>query len=183
MYVAFEPGPTDMHKGVAKTLEFARVWARGSAMLVVVSDGDTSANSAPLSRPDSIADTIVIGVGDPFRSTVINGHGSRQDADSLKQLAVRLGGIYHDGNQKHLPSSVLDKLSLTSPRHGPSVGLREAALVALGTGASTLALLGPGLLLFGRPRVFGRARAQVAARSRRPAGAIRDGVVAMEAGS
>jgi Ca-activated chloride channel family protein len=170
MYVAFEPGPTDMHKGISKALDHARIWPRRSAMLVVVSDGDASgwggANQAPLSRPDSIADSIVIGVGDPFRSSVINGHSSRQDASALKQLAARLGGTYHDGNQKHLPSSVLANLSLTSPRPGPVVNLREAALAALGAGASLLALLGPALVLFGRPRAFRRQRAQVARRAR-----------------
>jgi Ca-activated chloride channel family protein len=171
MYVAFEPGATDMHKGVTKSLEFARVWPRKSAMLVVISDGDASANTAPLHVPDSIADTIVIGVGDPFRSSVINGHGSRQDADSLKQLAARLGGIYHNGNEKHLPSEVLDKLAVTSPRTPLGIGLREAALVAVGCGAALLALLEPGLILFGRPRTFRRDRAQVSRRARTDASA------------
>lgn len=164
MYVAFESGPTDMHKGVAKTLDHAKVWAAESAMLVVISDGDSSANQAPLRVPDSIADTVVIGVGDPYRSTMINGHSSRQDTESLKQLAARLGGIYHNGNEKHLPSNVLDGLSVTSPRDGASMGIREAAITALVAGASILTLLGPALVLFGRPRAFRRARAEVARR-------------------
>lgn len=167
MYVAFEPGPTDMYQGVANTLEQAKVWPAKSAMFVVVSDGDSSANRAPIRVPDSIADSIVIGVGDPYRSTIVNGHASRQDADSLKQLAARLGGVYHNGNEKHLPSSVLDALSVTSPRESKSVGVREAALVATGVGSAVLALLGPALILFGRPRSFARARAEVARRADR----------------
>jgi Ca-activated chloride channel family protein len=165
MYVAFEPGPTDMHAGVSKALEHARVWPSRSAMFVVISDGDTSANQAPIRVPDSIADSIVIGVGDPYRSTMINGHSSRQDTDSLKRLAARLGGIYHDGNSKHLPSSVLDSLSVTSPRESDAVGMREAGLIATGAGASLLALLGPALVLFGRSGVFRRARAEVGRRA------------------
>src|SRR5690606_32183887 len=158
MYVAFEPGATDVNKGVAAALDHARIWPRDSAMLVVVSDGDSSAGRDPISRPDSIADVVVMGVGDPYRSTIINGHASRQDAPSLKQLAARLGGIYHDGNQKHLPSGVLDGISVTSPRASEAVSLRDAALVAVGAGASVLALLAPALILLGRPATYRRAR-------------------------
>jgi Ca-activated chloride channel family protein len=176
MYVAFESGATDMHQGVAATLEHAKVWAAKSAMLVIVSDGDSSANQAPLHVPDSIADTIVIGVGDPYRSTMVNGHSSRQDTDALKQLAARLGGVYHNGNEKHLPTAILDKLSVTSPRKNASLGAREAALIAAGSGASILALLGPALVLFGRARGFRRARAEVSRRAdgrgRRSEGAL-----------
>lgn len=166
MYVAFQPGATDVNKGVSKALEHARVWPRNSAMLVVVSDGDTTAGTVPISRPDSIADVVVIGVGDPYRPQVINGHSSRQDAPSLKQLAARLGGIYHDGNVKHLPSSVLDGISVTSPRATEAVTLRDAALMAVGIGSSVLALLGPALILLGRPATYRRARSEVARRSR-----------------
>ncbi len=170
MYVAFEPGPTDIHKGVSAALDLARVWPRKSAVLVVVSDGDASASAAAYRLPDSISDAIVIGVGDPHRSSVINGHGSRQDAASLQQLAARLGGVYHNGNEKHLPSEVLSKLSVTNPRNTLGVGLREAALVAVGAGGASLALLDPLLILFGRTGPLRRVRsrpAQAAAGSER----------------
>jgi Ca-activated chloride channel family protein len=165
MYVAFEPGGTDMHKGVTKTLDLAQTWARKSAMLLVVSDGDASANSGPIRRPDSIADAIVIGVGDPMRSSIINGHGSRQDTDALKQLAARLGGLYHNGNTKHLPSEVLDQLSVTSPNTSLGIGLREAGLVSAGFGAAVLGLIEPLLILFGRPSLYRRSRAVVSRRA------------------
>ena len=165
MYVAFEPGGTDLHKGISKSLDIARVWPRNSAMLVLISDGDATANSGPLHVPDSIADAIVIGVGDPFRSAVINGHPSRQDTGSLKQLAARLGGIYHEGNRKHLPSRVLDELTVINPRSSLGLGLRECALLAAGVGASILALLQRCLVLFGVPSSFRRARARVARRA------------------
>jgi len=165
MYVAFQPGGTDLHKGISKSLDIARVWPRNSAMLVLISDGDATANSGTLHIPDSIADSIVIGVGDPFRSSVINGHPSRQDTGSLKQLAARLGGLYHEGNRKHLPSKVLDALTVINPRSSLGLGLREYALLAAGAGASVLALLQPCLVLFGVPGSFRRARRRVARRA------------------
>jgi Ca-activated chloride channel homolog len=99
-----------------------------------------------------------VGVGDPLRSSVIHGHGSRQDADSLKQLAARLGGVYHNGNEKHLPSEMLDKLSVTSPAGSSGLSMREVALVAASAGAVVLALLEPMLILLGRPGAYRRAR-------------------------
>lgn len=157
MYVAFEPGSTDINLGVNAALEMARPWARRSATLLVVSDGDVDHAPAPAARPDSIADVIVIGVGDPNRGSLVGGHNSRQDAAGLRQLAARLGGIYHDGNQRHLPSEVVERLTMISPRVSDAIGLREAGLVALGFGCSACALLTPALMLAGRRRAFGTA--------------------------
>ncbi len=158
MYVAFEPGSTDVQAGVSKALEMARPWPRQSTVLVVLSDGDTSAGKSPLAVPDSVADVVVIGVGDPNRSTVINGHSSRQDSDSLRHLASRLKGLYHDGNLKHLPTSVLQGLSVVTPQDGLGWGLRQVAMAAATAGASVLALLGPALILAGAPGAWRRGR-------------------------
>ncbi|MDZ4830628.1 MAG: VWA domain-containing protein [Phycisphaerae bacterium] len=158
MWIAFEPGPTDVQKGVAKALEFARPWPRGSATLVVVTDGDANAPSVPAYVPASVADTIVIGVGDSSRASPVGGHSSRQNPTSLQQLALRLNGIYHNGNVKHVPSDVLDRLTMIQPRIGDKLAARDAALLAAGFGCFTLALLGPALTLFGRPRAFVRGR-------------------------
>ena len=98
----------------------------------------------------------------------------------LKQLALRLGGVYHNGNEKHLPTEVLDKLTLTSPRTSLGIGLREAGLIAVGGGAAVLALLAPALILFGRPASWHRARADVSRRARR-AGEARGSGVALGA--
>lgn len=164
MYVAFEPGATDLNKGVAATVDLARPWARKSATLIVISDGDAEHPPAPVARPDSIADAIVIGVGDPNRGSIVGGHTSRQDAASLKQLAARLGGVYHEGNQHHLPSEILDRLTMISPRSGRTIGLREAALLALGFGCGILGLAGPALILFGRRGRFAADRRTVSRR-------------------
>jgi Ca-activated chloride channel family protein len=152
LYAAFEPGPTRLQEGVVAALDMAKAWMPGSATLLVVSDGDTLTSSAPPRLPPAIADVIVIGVGDPHRPQTVGGHASRQDTTSLKQLATRLGGVYHQGNTKHLPSAVLDGLTMIQPRLASAAGLRELALLTAACGATALALIGPALALLGMPR-------------------------------
>jgi Ca-activated chloride channel family protein len=170
MYVAFEGGGTNVAKGIEKAFEIARPWPEKSATLVIVSDGDSMDAKLPTRRPDSIADVIVIGVGDPKSALMVGGHRSRQDAEGLKRIALQLGGLYHDGNERQLPSSVLDGLSMITPQGTDAIGLRESALVAVGAGGSVLAFLGPTLLLFGTRRSM-RGGAQAGTRS----GATRSG--------
>jgi hypothetical protein len=81
---------------------------------------------------------------------------------SLKTLAARLGGIYHEGNRLHLPSEVLKKLAMITPNAGAELGIRDAALIALGVGCSLTALAGPLLMLFGLKRSHARARRAIA---------------------
>lgn len=158
MYAAFEPGGTDVSKGLAEAFEVARPWPKDSTLLVVVTDGDSAGNPAPGRAPSSISDSIVIGVGDSNRTTPLWGRPSRQDSASLRQLAVRLGGVYHDGNVKHLPTAVLDGLTMIQPRPGANLALRDLALFAVGFGGFTLALATPTLLMFGRRRADLRSR-------------------------
>ena len=153
MYTAFEPGPTDLKKGLVKAFEIARLWPADSATLLIVTDGDV-ATGIPSVIPSSIADTIVVGLGDPVKSSDVNGHASRQDTMGLRQLATRLGGFYHDGNRKHLPSDVVNSLTMIAPRVGGNWSVRDLALLAVGIGCSTLAFIGPLLTFFGRPRSF-----------------------------
>ena len=158
MYTAFEPGATKLQEGVTAALEQAKGWMPGSATLVVVSDGDSITAPPPSRIPASIADTIVIGVGDPYKGSSIAGHSSKQNMVSLKQLAARLGGTYHQGNEKHLPSDVLDGLTMIEPRLGESTGMRELALIMAVGGASVLALLAPALAIAGRPWGYAASR-------------------------
>ena len=155
MYTAFESGPTDLKKGLVKAFEIARLWPADSATLLIVTDGDV-APSVPSAIPSSIADTIIVGLGDPVKSSNVNGHGSRQDTMGLRQMATRLGGFYHDGNRKHLPSEIVNSLTMIAPRVGGNWSERDLALLAVGIGCSTLALVGPLLTFFGRPRSFTR---------------------------
>lgn len=158
LHVAFEGGQTDLAAGVSEALKVARPWARRSTTLVVISDGDAKETLGAVTLPPAIADTIVIGVGDPYKGAVVSGHTSKQETWSLKQLAARLGGYYHEGNTKHLPSEILKKLSMISPSAGNNAGLREAGLIALGSGAFLSAFIGPALLALGLPRKFVKQR-------------------------
>ncbi len=150
LFAAFDSGPTRLSSGVNEALTYARKWGPNSATLVVISDGDSEDKIAVRSIPSSIADSIVIGVGDPTRPTMVSGHRSTQDTSSLKSLANKLKGIYHQGNNRHLPSEVLARLSMVQPRIGEGIGLREFALGCLVAGGTFMTLIGPALLLFGR---------------------------------
>jgi Ca-activated chloride channel family protein len=116
--------------------------------LVLLTDGDTVPSTGMPKLPASISDVLVVGVGDPRSGSFIDGRQSRQDVGTLRQLAIRLGGTYHDGNEKHLSTDLLQRLTLI-PSKGTFEKLtkREYALIACGIGASTLALL-PVLLHF-----------------------------------
>jgi Ca-activated chloride channel family protein len=162
LYVAFEPGPTDLASGVNSALQVARPWARRSTTLLVVSDGDAKAELGPVSLPPAIADTIVIGVGDPNKASLVSGHSSKQEAMSLKTLAARLHGYYHEGNRLHLPSEILKKLSMITPNAGAELGIRDIALVAVCTGSAMTALIGPALMLLGVKRSQARALRAIA---------------------
>ena len=167
LYTAFKSGDTDMQSGIDAAFAMAKGWARGSTTLVVISDGDLTKTVNPGPRPASIADVIVIGVGDPVRGMVLSGHNSRQDAWVLKTLAGRLDGYYHDGNTKHLPSEIIDQLTMIAPRVGDVLSLREAGLVALAFGCAALGLIGPLLLWFGTPRGYAAALRDASAADQR----------------
>jgi Ca-activated chloride channel family protein len=114
--------------------------------LILLSDGDTVPATGMPKLPASISDVLVVGVGDPRSGTFIDGRQSRQDSGTLRQIAARLNGTYHDANEKHLPSDLLSRLTVI-PRQGAFERLtkRDYALIASGLGASILALL-PSLL-------------------------------------
>ncbi len=150
LFAAFDSGATRLSSGVNEALAYAKKWGPGSATLLVISDGDSEDKIAVRSIPSSIADSIVIGVGDPTRPTMVSGHRSIQDTASLKSVANKLKGIYHQGNSRHLPSEVLSRLSMVQPRIGDGLGLREFALGCLAIGGTVLTLMGPALILLGR---------------------------------
>lgn len=156
MSTAFESGPTKLTEGVVKALETARPWMPGTGTLLVVSDGDELSSSTVPRLPASIADVLVIGVGDPQQTMSVGGHASRQDTVSLKQLAIRLGGVFHQGNTRHPPSRLLEDLSMIEPRITEGDGLRRLAIACSVGGVAVLALIGPLLSLAGRPRSWSR---------------------------
>jgi Ca-activated chloride channel family protein len=139
---AFPAGKTDLFSGLAEAVKIAQPWQPRSTLLLLLSDGDTVPATGMPKLPASIADVLVVGVGDPRTGSFIDGKMSRQDAGTLRQIAARLGGVYHDGNQKHLGSELLAQLTII-PRKSTFEQLtrREYALLACALGAAVLALL------------------------------------------
>lgn len=147
---AFEAGSTNLFTGLTEAARIAHPWPRASTTVVVVSDGDTVPPTGMPEMPPSVNHTVLIGLGDPRAGQFINGRQSRQDAATLKQVAIRLRGVYHDGNQKHLPSDLLrDITALEAESPFKKLGRREYALAALALGSLILATLPWSLHFFG----------------------------------
>ena len=139
---AFELGKTSLIAGIKGAAALAQGWAPDSTTLLIVSDGDAVPDTGLPALPKSIHQVLVIGVGSARAGQNIDGHLSRQDAPTLRQLATRLRGVYHDVNEQHLPSEQLAALAQSLPmRDAAGKGRRELALAAVGAGAGLLALL------------------------------------------
>src|SRR5262249_43013089 len=142
MHYAFTAGKTDLFSGIAEAARIAHPWQPKSTLLLMLSDGDTVPATGMPKLPASISDVLIVGVGDPRQGSFIDGRMSRQDSSTLRQIAARLGGVYHDGNKKHLASDLLAGLTII-PRKSAFDRLtrREDALIACGLGATALAVL------------------------------------------
>ena len=139
---AFKSGQTDLFSGIAEAARIAQPWPLRSTLMVLVSDGDTVSAAGMPSLPPSVSDVLVVGVGDSRQGKFIDGKFSRQDASTLRQIATRLRGVYHDGNEKHLPTEVLSRIALVPEKSViDQLSLRELALLACGLGAALLAFL------------------------------------------
>lgn len=144
MHFAFRAGPTNLFSGIEEAARIAGPWRVDTATLVVVSDGDTIAATGMPALPPSISRVLVVGVGDPANGKFIDGHNSRQDVSSLRQLATRLNGEYHDGNVQHVSTDLLQQSMQSddpSQQKPSQLTRREGALAAVVLGASALALL------------------------------------------
>lgn len=163
MSFAFNPDKTNMYSGVREAIRIAKPFAAGSTTLVVISDGDTLPDTELEPLPPSIADAMVLGVGDPFKASPVADTASRQDTASLKQLAARLRGQYFDGNTSHLPSGILGGLAMLTQEPPGGLAQRTVALICTGLGGALLAVLWPLLSWCGMPRPVRRAARAVAA--------------------
>lgn len=142
MEYGFKAGPTDLFSGLEEGAKIARPWRPKATTMVIVSDGDTIPATGMRKLPDSIAHVVVVGVGDPHTGKFIDGHLSRQDTSALRQLAARLNGVYHNGNDKHLSTELVQQATLVGGRSAVErLTRREYALLAIGFGATLLALL------------------------------------------
>ncbi len=147
---AFRPGPTDLFSGLQEAAKIAKQWRTRSTTVLVVSDGDTIPASGTPKFPESVAHVLVVGVGDTQAGRFIDGHQSRQDASTLRQLAVRLGGQYHNGNEKQIGSALVKEMtSFAGKSVVERLTRREYALMAIGTGSAVLAALPILLWYFG----------------------------------
>ena len=149
MHYAFESGKTRLFDGLEEAAKIARDWRPNCATLVVISDGDTVPPTGMPRMPPAVGGVLVVGVGDPSKGSFIDGRQSRQDVSTLREIANRLGGEYHDGNLKHVPTAVLRGLgTLQISSEEEELTIREYALIAIATSAFLLALL-PILLYLG----------------------------------
>jgi Ca-activated chloride channel family protein len=172
--LAFNVGKTALLEGVREAAELARPWQPDSTVLVVVSDGDTVPDSGGPELPRSIHRTLIVGVGDSRSGRFIDGHQSRQDIATLRQLAGRLRGDYFDSNERQLPSNLMAALAGTLPlRDTHQRGSRELALAAVAIGSLLLAALPVALDLAGSAWHAG-------AKSRRRKPGIRPAAAAIE---
>ncbi len=148
---AFKPGETNIFAGLEEAVKIAKPWPPGSAVLMVVTDGDTVPATGMPKMPVSIGSNVVmVGVGNPTVGKSLDGHTTRQDVSTLRQTAARLNGTYHDGNEKQLTTELVSKIDeRAKPKTGEKLTAREYALIALGAGAAVLALLPAALLLLG----------------------------------
>lgn len=142
MHYAFNSGETDIFAGLRAAYEIAAPWNPKSTTLILVSDGDTVPSTGMPKPPASIGSALVVGVGDPVKGKFIDGKNSRQEVSTLRQTAMRLGGHYHNGNEKHLSTELLKQLT-SSKKESPfeQLSRREYALMACGFGSAVLALL------------------------------------------
>ncbi len=157
MSSVFPVGKTRLFDGLEEAAKIAREWPSNSATLLLVSDGDTVPATGMPKMPPSIDGVLVMGVGNPTKGSMIDGRQSRQDVGALQQIASRLGGQYHDGNMRHVPSSVLNALgSLKADGDGLKLTLREYALITGVSSALGLAILPLLLYFFASPFKPGR---------------------------
>lgn len=142
LHHAFDTGPTRLLDALVEAGKLGAPWAPGSAALLVVTDGDTVPATGWPRLPASYAQVVVAGVGDPRAGKFIDGRQSRQDASTLRQVATRLGGLYHDGNEKPLGTDAIASL-VGSPARSALERLtrREVALALAGLSSAVLALL------------------------------------------
>lgn len=139
---AFQVGQTRLFDGITEAARIAKPWRVNSALLVIVSDGDTVPATGMPQLPPSIGGSLVIGVGDNLSGKFIAGHQSRQDESTLRQVAIRLGGEYHNGNRRQVPSDLLSAASADSRKPLiEQLTLREYALLAIALAAALLALV------------------------------------------
>ena len=172
MHFAFDPGKTKLLEGLKLAAETARPWKPRSTIVLLLSDGDTVPSTGMPRMPVSVRATLVVGVGDTRKGAYIDGTLSRQDQSTLRQIAIRLGGEYHNGNEKHIPSDLVLQVAQGGGKSERRPWKRrEYALLAVALGSVILAGLPLILAWAGATpcRRIGPVRSEMPTPSQRPA--------------
>ncbi len=150
MYTAFESGKTHLFDGLQLAAELSKPWRRDSTTIILLSDGDTVPAKGMPQMPKAVKNTLVVGIGNPVTGTFLDGKNSKQDSSTLRQIALRLGGQYHNGNEKNIPGETINNLTAVE-QESPfkKLGRREYALATLTISSIMLALLPVMLVQFG----------------------------------
>lgn len=158
---AFKSGETNIFAGLEEAAKIAKPWPPGSAVLMVVTDGDTVPATGMPKMPAAVGSNVVlVGVGNPAVGKPIAGHSSRQDVSTLRQVANRLNGSYHDGNEKHLTTELVSQIDEKArPKDADRWTTREYALLCVGIGTGVLAVFPATLTVLGTGWNPGRRRA------------------------
>ncbi len=150
MYTAFDSGKTHLFDGLELAAEISEDWRRESTTIILLSDGDTVPAKGMPQMPKSVKGILVVGVGNPVTGTFLDGKNSKQDSSTLRQIALRLGGNYHNGNEKNLPGETIAHLtSVENESPFKKLTRREYALAALAISTIILAMLPVMLVRFG----------------------------------
>ena len=156
MHYAFKGKETDLFAGLEKAGEIVKPWQPKSTIMLIISDGDTVPTSGMPKMPKSVADVLVVGIGDPVSGKFISGRHSRQDVSTLRQVATRLSGQFHNGNAKHVSTDMIKQLTQdTSKKRWEDLTRREYALAAIAIGATIISLLPLLLTYFGTRHYVG----------------------------
>ena len=92
MFHAYKPGKTKLIEGIQLAAEMVDGWNPKSTYVLLLTDGDTVPDKGMPKMPASVAETIVIGLGNPESGTFIDGHQSRQDVTTLRRDRKSLAG-------------------------------------------------------------------------------------------
>jgi len=109
LWHAYKPGKTKLLSGIQLAAKVAKNWPRNSSYILMLTDGDTVPATGMPKIPPSVKETFIVGVGDTASGTFIADHQSRQDTNTLRQIANRLRGVYHDGNEQHLSTQLVNR--------------------------------------------------------------------------
>lgn len=156
MWHAFKSGKTNLMSGIRLAAKMAKPWNPKSTHILVLTDGDTVPTSGMPKLPPSVDQFLIVGVGNPNSGTFIHDHQSRQDVNTLRQIANRLRGSFHNGNEKNLTSQMVSQFAEARDTDKVKTWTRrEWSLMACLVGSSILALIPILLHYFGTSYVGG----------------------------